>query len=74
MGKRSKSQLILFCILVDITGLAFAMLASLPPVTGLYVGLVPVIVYMLMGTSRHISQGLCTCNDRFSCILCSHSN
>ncbi|XP_031549091.1 sulfate transporter-like [Actinia tenebrosa] len=38
-------------------GLAFAMLASLPPVTGLYTALVPVFVYMLMGTSRYLSQG-----------------
>ncbi|XP_068719707.1 prestin-like isoform X1 [Montipora capricornis] len=38
-------------------GLAFAMLASLPPVTGLYTALIPVFVYMLMGTSRHLSVG-----------------
>jgi len=38
-------------------GLAYAMLASLPAVTGLYTAFVPILVYMAMGTSRHISLG-----------------
>ncbi|XP_033120337.1 solute carrier family 26 member 6-like [Anneissia japonica] len=39
-------------------GLAYAFLASLPPVYGLYINFFPVILYALMGTSRHISVGV----------------
>lgn len=42
---------------VVFTGLAYALLASLPAVTGLYTAFVPILVYMAMGTSRHISLG-----------------
>eukprot|EP00731_Ephydatia_muelleri_P022016 Em0014g607a len=38
-------------------GLAYALLATMDPVYGLYTSLVPVIVYSVMGSSRHISLG-----------------
>ncbi|KAI0213400.1 Sulfate transporter [Lamellibrachia satsuma] len=38
-------------------GMGFSILASLPPVYGLYSSFFPVLMYFFLGTSRHISFG-----------------
>lgn len=38
-------------------GMAYAFLADIPPIYGLYTCLFPPIIYLLMGTSRHMSVG-----------------
>ncbi len=37
--------------------MAYAMLAGLPPVTGLYASIVPLVLYALLGTSRELAVG-----------------
>jgi len=38
-------------------GMAYALIAGLPPEYGLYAALVPLVIYAFMGTSRHLSVG-----------------
>jgi MFS superfamily sulfate permease-like transporter len=43
-----------------VVGMAYAMLADLPPIVGLYVAFFPVLIYYFLGTSKHISMGKCS--------------
>lgn len=44
-------------ILLIPQGMAYAMIAGMPPVYGLYAALVPLLVYAVLGTSRHLAVG-----------------
>lgn len=44
-------------VLVIPQSLAYAMLAGLPPETGLYAGMLPPVLYALLGTSAHLAVG-----------------
>jgi sulfate permease, SulP family len=38
-------------------GMAYSLLAGLPPIFGLYASLVPLVVYAMFGSSRHLAVG-----------------
>lgn len=55
-AKDSLAALIVTLMLIP-QSLAYAMLAGLPPVTGLYASMLPLIAYTLFGTSRTLAVG-----------------
>ncbi|EAA07140.4 AGAP010344-PA, partial [Anopheles gambiae str. PEST] len=38
-------------------GMGYALIANMPPITGIYTAFFPVFIYFLLGTSRHNSMG-----------------
>ena len=38
-------------------GLAYAILANVPPIVGIYTAFFPVLMYIMLGTSKHVSMG-----------------
>jgi SulP family sulfate permease len=48
---------IIVAIMLVPQGMAYALLAGLPPQVGLYASIVPLIIYGLLGTSRTLAVG-----------------
>ena len=40
-----------------IIGMAYGLLANVPPVLGIYTSIFPVLVYSILGPSSHVSKG-----------------
>ena len=39
-------------------GMAYGLLANVPPVLGIYTSIFPVLVYSILGPSSHVSKGM----------------
>lgn len=48
---------VIVAIMLIPQGMAYAVLAGLPPITGLYAAAVPLVFYALFSTSRHLAVG-----------------
>lgn len=55
--KKDLTAGILVATLLIPQGMAYAMLAGLPPVMGLYASTLPLVLYTLFGSSRHLAVG-----------------
>ncbi|NWF53737.1 MAG: solute carrier family 26 protein [Syntrophaceae bacterium] len=55
--KNDLSAGLIVAIMLVPQGMAYAMLAGLPPVMGLYASTVPLLVYALFGSCRHLAVG-----------------
>lgn len=47
----------LFQIQYVFLGLAYSLIIGLPPIFGIYTGIVAPLIYAILGTSRHASTG-----------------
>ena len=45
------------CVILIPQGIAYAIIAGLPPIYGLYTAMIPQIVYAILGTSRQLAVG-----------------
>lgn len=53
-------------------GMAYAMLAGLPPVYGIYASTLPVFIYALFGSSRHLAVGPVAILSLLVAVTCSN--
>ena len=49
-----------FHSLIHVSGIAYALLANLPPILGLYTSFVPPLLYTFLGLSPQVSMGMLT--------------
>ena len=60
---------IIITIFFYFAGMAYAILAAVDPILGIYTAFFPVIIYIFMGTSKHISLGELKCHTINLCLF-----